>query len=293
MNLNEHYLDQPAEVGLETISLCNAACTFCPYPTLERKGEKMSGWLLDKVIDEMMEFKVPFFFSPFKVNEPLLDKRFYDICRTVEAATVAYLRLFSNGAALTQRRIDEIAQLERVWHLVISLNSHIPEEYEKLMAMPFERTAKKLDNLHNQDFPHKVVLSAVGFPNRPFIEYCNNRWPKFEAMPIVKTSWLGYTDPQADVVPDKPCGRWWELSIMSNGIVSLCCQDGEGQFPIGDVNKNTLLEVYNHPFYRERREQRLSRLKVPVCETCTYGGKLSTMRPEIAKRYESICCNTS
>jgi hypothetical protein len=292
-DLAPYYMDQPSEIGLETISLCNAACTFCPYPTLDRKGDKMSGWLLDKVIEEMMDFKVPFFFSPFKVNEPLLDKRFYDICRTVEAATLAYLRLFSNGAALTQRRIDEIAQLQRVHHLVISLNSHLPDEYEKLMVMPFERTAKRLDNLHNQDFPHTVMLSAVGYPNPPFVDYCNDRWPKFKPLPIPKTSWLGYTDPQADVVPDLPCGRWFELSIMSSGIVSLCCQDGEGAFPIGDVNKQTLLEVYNSPFYRERREKQLSRLEVDVCKTCTYGGKLPEMSPEVGKNYESICCNTT
>ena len=89
-----------------------------------------------------------------------------------------------------------------------------------------------------------------------------------------------------------PCGRWYELSIMANGVVSLCCQDGEGQFPIGDVNKQTLLEVYNHPFYRERREKNLSRLEVEVCNTCTYGARLPLMNEAIGKRYESICCNT-
>lgn len=291
-DMTRFYMDQPAEVGLETISLCNAACSFCPYPTLDRKGAKMSGWLLDKLIEEMMDFKVPFSFSPFKVNEPLLDKRFYDICRTVEAATLAHFRIFSNGAALTQRRIEEIAQLGRVQHLCISLNSHIPEEYEALMSMPFEKTARRLDILHNQDFPHPVILSAVGYPNRPFIEYCRIRWPKFSPLPIPKTSWLGYTDPQVDEVPDKPCGRWLELSIMSSGVVSLCCQDGEGQFPIGDLNKQTMLEVYNAPFWRERREKSLSRLEVDVCKTCTYGGRLPNMSEEVGSRYESICCNT-
>ena len=291
-HLEKYYMDQPAEVGLETISLCNAACTFCPYPTLDRKGDKMSGWLLDKLIEEMMDFEIPFFVSPFKVNEPLLDKRFYDICRTIEAATVAHLRLFSNGAALVQRRIDEIAQLERVHHLCISLNSVIPDEYEALMSMPFERTARRLDNLHNQDFPHPVMLTAVGFPNVEFVMYCLNRWPKFKPQVCPKTAWLGFTEPQAKEVPDLPCSRWFELSVMSSGIVSLCCQDGEGQFPIGDVNKNTLLEVYNAPFYRERRVNKLSRLKVDVCKTCTYGSSLSSMPEETARNYESICCNT-
>jgi sulfatase maturation enzyme AslB (radical SAM superfamily) len=291
--LTEYYMDQPAEVGIETMTLCNAACTFCPYPTMERKGDKMSGWLLDKLIEEMMDFKVPFFVSPFKVNEPLLDKRFYDVCRTIEAGTLAWLRLFSNGSALTQKRIDEISQLERVHHMVISLNSHIPEEYEELMSMPFHKTAKRLDNLHNQDFPHPVLLTCVGWPNRPFCDYVRNRWPKFKPQAVPKTSWLGYTESQAKVVPDLPCSRWFELSVMANGVVSLCCQDGEGQFPIGDVNKQTLLEVYNSPFYRERREKQLSRLEVPVCNTCTYGSTLSGMSEATSRHYESVCCNTS
>ena len=266
----DHYLDQPKEIGLETIALCNAACTFCPYPSLERKGERMSDSLIDKLIGEMSTFEIPFHFSPFKVNEPLLDRRFIDICRRVERETLAHFRIFTNGAALTQRRIDEIASLSRVTHLSVSLNSHIPEEYANLMKMPFERTVSRLDNLHDHEFPHQVNLTAVGSGNKAFIEYCRERWPKFRAMLIPKSSWIDFTDPDVDVVPDSVCGRWWELSIMSNGIVSLCCQDGEGRFPIGDLNKQTMIEVYNSPHWRERRERQLSRLDVPVCKTCTY-----------------------
>ena len=231
----------------------------------------MSGWLLDKLIDEMSEFQLPFDFSPFTLNEPLLDPRFIDICRMVEVTSLANLRIFTNGSPLTQRHIDNIAGLSRVKHLWISLNSHIPEEYEALMSIPFERTVKRLDNLHNQDFPHKVVLSTVGSDNQEFVEYCRNRWPKFTVSLITRSSWLGYTNPEIDIVPDIPCGRWWELSIMSNGIVSLCCMDGEGQFPIGDLNKQTMMEVYNSPFYRERRDKEMSRRDVEVCKTCTYG----------------------
>ena len=63
-------------------------------------------------------------------------------------------------------------------------------------------------------------------------------------------------------------------------------------FPIGDLNKQTLLEVYNAPLYRERREKQLSRKLVDVCKTCTYGSILPSMAEEVARHYESICCNT-
>jgi len=270
-DLQQKALDQPTEVALETFSLCNAACTFCPYPDLERKGDKMPDELIDKVIGDMTEFETPFFFSPFKVNEPLLDKRLFDICRKVLKDTRATIRLFTNGAPLTQKKIDQIASLERVLHLWISLNSHEPEEYQKLMGLSFEKTVKRLDNLHNQDFPFTVMLSAVGHPNRPFIDYCQSRWPKFHPVTMPRSSWLGYTNSQIDIVPDLPCVRWFELSIVSSGVVSLCCMDGEANFPIGDVRKQTLLEVYNSPGWRDRRVKLLSRREVDVCKTCTYG----------------------
>ena len=268
--LREHYLDQPNEISLETFALCNAACTFCPYPVLERKGEKMPDELIDRLIEQMAEFTEPFYFSPFKVNEPLLDKRLAAICRKVTEQTKAWVRIFTNGAPLTQRKIDEIAGLERIAHLWVSLNSHKPDEYKALMSLNFEKTAKRLDNLHEQDFPHPVVLSTVGYPNEDFRYYCWQRWPKFESLAIQRSEWLGYTHSQVEKVPDTPCSRWFELSIMASGVVSLCCMDGEGEYPLGDVNEQTLLEIYNNPAFKERRERLLSRHKVHPCSSCTY-----------------------
>jgi len=270
-DLQAHYLNQPNEVSLETLSLCNAACTFCPYPTLERKGDRMSDELISRLIDEMATWRYPFYFSPFKVNEPLLDSRLFDICQRVVERTKGVLRIFTNGSPLTQKKIDEIAALDRVAHLWVSLNSHIPEDYERIMAMPFEKTAKRLDNLHDQDFPHPVVLSTVGYPNEDFRKYCFDRWPKFESLAIRQTEWLGYTDSQRDSVPDGPCSRWFELSIMSSGVVSLCCMDsGDPRWSIGDLNHQSMLEVYNSPNWRERRMGLLSRKLFEPCNGCTY-----------------------
>jgi hypothetical protein len=220
----------------------------------------MSDELLQKLIDEMATYDKPFHFSPFKVNEPLLDKRLYRICKQVEQRTLAHFRLFTNGAPLTQKHIDWIASLKRVTHLWVSLNA-VEDDYEKIMQLPFATTAKRLDNLHRQDFPHPVVLSAVGKDIR---QYCATRWPKFKVFIIREASWLGFL-PETEV-PDAPCDRWYELSIMANGIVSLCCMDGEGRFPIGDVNHQTMLEVYENFTHRHHT----SRKELPVCKTCSY-----------------------
>lgn len=269
-------MDQPREVTIETMTLCNAACSFCPYPTLERKGNKMSDELLDRLVKEMAEFKIPFFFSPFKLSDPLLDNRMIPLLERInrEVPNVV-LRLFTNGTPLTPEKIEQLSRLRQVAHLWISLNSHKPEEYQRIMKMPFERTVKRIDYLHSLDFPHPVVLSAVGFPNHEFVAYCRQRWPKFQAFVIKKDSWLGFTDSQITTVPDTPCSRWLELNIMSTGKVSHCCMDSgeDPRWSIGDLNTQTMLEVYNSPFWRERREKALSRKQLDErspCAGCTY-----------------------
>lgn len=278
--MQQQFMDYPMEVSVETMALCNARCTFCPYPTIERKGQKMSDELLEKLVDEMISWDRVMYFSPFKLSEPLLDKRFFPLCERVNAASdKIVLRIFSNGSALTPANVAGIAKLKRVSYLWVSLNSHIPEEYERLMGLKFERTAKNLDYVHEQMqaglFPHAVMLSCVGYPNEAFRRYCFERWPLFESFAIKKDAWLGFTEAQVTTVPDTPCSRWFELSVTATGEVAHCCMHSgdDKTYNIGDVNKQTLFEVYNAPRWRDRREQLVSRKaldETSPCARCTY-----------------------
>jgi hypothetical protein len=274
------YLDQPHEVSIETLARCNAACTFCPYPTLERIGTKMPDHLISRLIGEMSRWTVPFYFSPFKVNEPFLDVRLQSICEKFEAdCPKGTLRLFTNGSALIDRHLDWVGNLRRVIHLWISLNDHRIDEYQALMGISFDRTAKNLDALHKRveagQFSHPVVLSKVGEPSGDFIAYCQDRWPSFSIQIIKKDSWLGFTEPDNGRVPPAPCVRWFELSITAEGLCSHCCMHNGANptYNIGDLNKQTMLEVYNSPFWRERREKLVSRRTLDdrsPCRTCSY-----------------------
>jgi hypothetical protein len=268
--LSDEYAEQPAEVSIETLSLCNARCTFCPYPTLDRIGTRMPDALIDRLIDEMAAFEKPAYFSPFKVNEPFLDKRLLPICRRFnEQVPKSGLRLFSNGSALTDANIDGVAELKNVVHLWISLNTHRPVEYEQIMGLDFEQTSRRLDRLHECEFPHPVMVSRVG-PDDDFAKYVNWRWPKFGVSTIKRDAWIDFTESSSSVVPDTPCSRWWELNITATGKAALCCMDGEGRYGFGDVNSQTLLEIYNHPTVKAWRSG-MSRKEAGLpCSTCTY-----------------------
>src|SRR5262245_45200387 len=158
------YLDWPAFVHLETIALCNAACNFCPYPQMERKGEKMPDALIEKVIGDLTDIPrdVRFQLSPYKVSEPFLEPRLFDILETINARLPnAWITIITNGSALTERNIEGLRKVRNFAHLNISLNYDNAQEYESVMKLSFERTLRRLDVLHQ-----KKTNGELAFPVR-------------------------------------------------------------------------------------------------------------------------------
>lgn len=289
--LRQRYMTQPHEVSIETLALCNAACTFCPYPTLERKGARMPDAVIADLLTQMTSWTEPFFISPFKVNEPLLDTRLQGICERIAwEIPKARIRLFTNGHPLTERHLDWIAALPagHLEHLWISLNSTDPTEYGQLMKCSYSMVHERLHALHARvakgQFPHPVVVSRVLqgsdtalSPAARVLREADARfhrdvlaqWPRFQSFLIKRDAWLGYVAPSDPRVPNTACSRWFELNITAEGTVVQCCMDGQGDYTYGDVTQQPLLEVYNSAEYRKFRE-RASRRGIDPCQTCSY-----------------------
>lgn len=275
------HMEFPMEVHIETHAICNAKCTFCPYPTMERQGDRMPDELVDKIIEDLKAIPKshPLLISPFKVSDPLLDKRIFSICEKLNTKLPnANLRLFTNGSPLTENIVEKIAGIRNVLHLWISLNSSEKAEYEALMQLPFEKTISKLDHLHRRvaaGYPHPVAVSRVtnGTPgDEAFMKFVATRYPRFQCYMVGRSDWAGQVNigTKKRVLPFG-CSRWYEVSIMASGKVALCCMDGEGRHVIGDVNRQTVLEIYNSPGYRKLRQYTFSRLAAAMpCDTCVY-----------------------
>lgn len=239
----------------------------------------MGADIIVRLIDEMSTFARPFFFSPFKVNEPFLDKRLISYLHYFnEKCSNGKLRLFTNGSPLGTKLIGEIQELRNVEHVWISLNECDAHEYYKTMHLWFAQTIARMDELHSfveaGQFTHPVIVSKVADDNTEhnlkFVQFCSQRWPRFTPRVIKRDGWLGFVEPGNAFIPDQPCARWFELSVMATGKVALCCMDGTGEYAIGDVCDSTLLDVYNAPQWRERRLRTISRKVYEPCKRCTY-----------------------
>lgn len=273
------YLDQPAVVSIETFAQCNAACGFCPYPDLTRKGARLDDEIVYRLLDEIAAFPqaLPIRINFSRVNEPFLDARIFDFCHYAERAIPhASLVFFTNGTPLNVRNISRLAELSRVAYLNVSFNDHRAAEYERVMQLPFAPTLAVLNRLHaavsdgRLAFP--ITLSRVGdgtSADDEFIEWCANSYPLFEAHSDPRGDWMG-ARPNAEPadVPDVGCSQWMKLHVLADGREAFCCIDAEGQFGHGSVHEKTLLEIYNAPSRRALRTAMLSRRSVEACLKC-------------------------
>jgi hypothetical protein len=281
--LAEGYLDYPVFVHLETLAVCNAACDFCPYIALARKGTRMPDALIEKVIDDLTAIPpdLPFQLAPYKVSDPFLEPRLFDIMELAAARLPGMgISLITNGTALVERQVERLVKQPRVRYVNVSLNYDNAEEYEAVMHLPFERTLSRLDALHKRKaaggipFPvHVTRVSTDRSSDRRFVAWASARYPAFPALIIPRNDWIGevVTEGSVTQVLDAPCHRWFDLSITATGIVAMCCMDGHSQYPKGDVNTQNALEIYNQPQLRELRQTLISRRHAgSPCDRCTY-----------------------
>lgn len=279
---NSSYLNYPLLVQLETLALCQAACTICPYPQLERKGTRMDDGLIDKVLSDLKDIPAEhrFFFAPFKVNEPFLDTRLLPLLRRLEhELPQAKIQLISNAGPLNEKLLNQLAKLQNIHSLSLSVHEYRPEAYQQLMGIPFERTLSRLRLIHRFKEQGRlnftVSLTRVAdksAADQAFVSWVLQHFPLFSTGYFPRGEWLRQVPELAPLlqVSDISCVRWFELSIMANGKVAFCCMDGQGEWPLGDVRTQHLLEIYNQPAYRRLRAQAPGRHSLEPCRQCTY-----------------------
>jgi hypothetical protein len=272
-------MEYPAFVTIETLTLCNAACGFCPYSTLERKGDKMPTEVFEKIINDLKDIPVSHGFSMHlsRVNEPFLDSRIFDFYQMInEHLPQVQVSFFSNASVLSEDKILKIAEIKNVEFFVISLNDHRKSEYEKTMKISYDKTIKHLDNLyrHHQKetikFP--ILISRVGdgtLADREFVAWCEQRYPEFIVSVRPRGDWMGMTQAANFEIPNVGCRQWFQLHFLSDGRESFCCIDAEGKFGSNrNVKFDHVLDIYNAPERVAVRKSLRSRKELDLCANC-------------------------
>jgi molybdenum cofactor biosynthesis enzyme MoaA len=269
-------IEYPRMVAIETTNRCNAHCTFCPNNALSRTRENMSDDLFEHIVDGCREFPLHAI-EPLLNGEPFMDRKILERLERIRSRLPrTRLRLYTNGYLLTRERIDALAELH-LDSLTVSLNTLDPATYREVMGLDLERTLGNLayltDPVRRGKVARELRFRMTRLPDtsladqEAFVAYCREHG--------VRPMLVGLFNYKSAIssplpVPGYACEHITRLDVLSNGIATLCCMDHEGEYPWGDLNRDSVLEAFNSAeAWRYRDAHRAGRRRsVPPCDTC-------------------------
>jgi len=289
----------PLNIDIELSSLCNLACPFCFIADPEfDKGIKESKYqgiskrrfmdlnLVRKIINESAAIGVP----ALKFNwrgESTLHPNFSEILN--HASTITH----SNGVDKRRPAFFEllintngncpytaINGLMKCTKIMISLDSMNPETYRKMRVKGNLLTAKKtINELIVKGHPNIWVRRVITKENKneDFMDVVKKEWGnRVKASEHYCFDRNHHGDGEHGEYMGADLGRQYcgypsqRLIISSSGLVYPCCIDTHETMPVGDFNKQSLLEIWNGDKMRDlRKELRQGTFNSNICDGCT------------------------
>ena len=235
-------------IEIETYNRCNGGCEFCPVNVKNdtRVEKLMPKSLFFKIIDELSKIDYHGCLSLFSNNEPFLDKRMIEFCKYVrQSVPHAKTHLYTNGTLLTLDMFIEVI------------------EY--------------LDELIIDNYNTELVL----IPNNLAIkDYCEQHPELKEKVTIVLRNPKEVLEARGGEAPNKKKRELFldvkcthpfrQMIIRPDGKVSICCNDALGFTDMGDVSKDSLVNIWWGEQFKEVREKINAggRGKVEFCRYC-------------------------
>jgi len=270
----------PPTIGIEVTNRCNLNCIMCARGEMNRKLGDMRLSTLRKIIDESKEYIE--YVDLQSLGEPLLHRSFIKMIEYCKANNVK-CGFSTNASLLDEEKSNDILS-SGVNHVTLAFDGATKETYEKIRRGAKYDTVVtnikhflKLKNDKNSNC--FVVIQCIYMREtekevRAFREMWNV--VGVDALRIRQVTHGIRKDEPADekfVNPKRrmPCfWLWREPHIHWDGTVVPCCQDINGDHPLGSIADNTLENLWNSEKMVELRKIHIKGKSrgIPLCKEC-------------------------
>jgi radical SAM protein with 4Fe4S-binding SPASM domain len=263
----------PEIVQIESTNICNAKCVFCPRDEMQRRQGIMTVELFRKIVDECADLGITHI-RMHNYGEAFMDRRLVEKVRYAKQRGIREVGMISNGSLITEPvargMID--AGLDAI---NISVDASGKEVFEATrLGLKYDKVIANIERLlrlrtESGKRRPKLILSFVRQNNSAdeaaFIEHWRAIADKIHITDL--HNWAGTLNTQSDV--NYPCYRpWLTFTVLWDGRVSLCCADFDGKTILGNVNTQTIAEIWNAEPYRNVRREHLESGGPDVCRAC-------------------------
>ncbi len=244
-------------LSLETCTVCNHRCPFCPVSIEPRDREVMSQELFERVVDQAVEAggeRIVVFLNNY--NEPTFDPLFEDRVRYLFARRLA-VSILTNASGFTPERCDLFESLGRFRYIGVNLPTLRPDRYEKLHGTrDLARVVANMDAMHAREISEETAIVALGDEGEEHQRDVEELRAHFEPKGwIVKPFKIRSRPDSGTYVVEPPpiknlrgCeligSRPFEhLHVTATGTAVLCCQDYYEKLTVGNVKTQTVAEI--------------------------------------------------
>ena len=282
--------DYPNTVVLELVNRCNLQCTMC-YQGFRNDAKKFT--LDDNMLDKIFkDFKLNKLNSlMLSISEPLLYKNIEKIFQRAQEANIMDVFLFTNGILLNEKN-SKIILNSNVSRLFVSIDAVSEDTYNKVRIPVSKRLSESKTRLEELEKNIKLFVemrNALGkrlpLVRVSFVSLNNNK----HEIEDFKKKWDSLVDSievQKEVsinayeeLKNKPkeglsnksyfCREpWGQVTVYSDGTVAPCCNTFGRNLPIGNINKESIKDIWNGINIKKIREEFKLNKPNNVCATC-------------------------
>jgi len=292
-------LEFPMVLNVELTNRCTEKCIWCPRDSMDRTQGFMDMLLFRKIIEEASHYpKLRKLFVHW-MGEPLLHPNFLEFMEYASSKKIAEMILIAtNGVLLTEEIMKGLIETQ-VDELYISIDAASPGMYERLKhTKHFENIKHNIEQAMaiKKQMKAKLPFVRVKFLetdlNAEEIDVFKQQWGKNADSVVIEKDlsiWDGksqkvntnikgmksYLKNYGDLKNRYPCDRlWYLLAIQWNGKVSPCVCDWNGENDVGDVNDQTLAEIWHSDALRNYRYQHVNQAyhELSLCGICDRWG---------------------
>ncbi len=270
----------PSYLEIELTGRCDLDCLFCYRNTLKEAHPDIELNTFKKILSDMKSFELEYSVCFGGSGEPLMHKNFYEIMDlTLGESSVKMVVIETNGIHADDNFRNYIAGADnsRI-KIIVNINGMNEETYNKLHRKDLFKTVSQnilslKDALTTDDCLYIQIMKIN--ETEEFIDSYYDFWENYK-IPIIlqkQNTYLSRIDDRrfSDLTPIDRTPCWHlqrDLYVLSDGTVSFCKEDIDGEHARGNVNNESLTKIWNNSsndFLNNYREQ--FSLK-PDCKSC-------------------------
>ncbi len=281
----------PRYFQIENTRNCNARCPFCAIDEWDKSVLNMSDELFNKIVNEMKKYS-DFIISVAiqRAGEPLLDKKIGSKISMLKNAGIKHVNLSTNASPLTESKAHDLIS-SGLDELIISFDYLDKEKYEKTrVGLKYEQVLRnviKFFEIRNKTksscnirvrgvAPADIHTDSFKKELAEWKDYWSQYTRKGDRVYMKQLHNWGNQVLDDSEYPDyddayHPCAMPWStMHITTSGKVALCGQDFDAKVKLGDVNIDTIKEVWNSERQNWVREMHANgdRNNISFCQKC-------------------------